>query len=129
MIEVHSKKAYLFNMKNITRNIFLVLLVACYAFVVSAEQRCISDGLHDYGKSRHLAATSKQAHSSGSRYLLKQGKNISSIPKIDVPTVAVLLDNKLWHNQTSQLVRFPLTIFFPPTFFSILYLPRGPTIA
>jgi hypothetical protein len=129
MIEVHRKIDYFLHMKNITRHIFLTLLVSCYAFVVSAEQHCISDGLPDYGKSRHLAATSKQANSSGSRLFLKQGKNISSIPRIDVPVVAVVLDIKLWHNQSSRLVRHPLNIFRPAAYFYILYLPRGPTIA
>jgi hypothetical protein len=129
MIEVHNKKDYLLNMKNIVRPIFFTLLIASYAFVVSAEQYCISDGLPDYGKARHLAATSKQAHSSGSRFILKQGKSISSTPRIDVPTVAILLDTKLLYNHSFRLVQIPLNIFFSPISFSILYLPRGPTIA
>ena len=129
MIEVHRKKDYFLNMKNSARYIFFTLLISCYAFVVIAEQHCISDGLPDYGKVRHLATTSKQAHSSGSRFILKQGKNISSTPRIDVPTVAVLLDTKLWHNQSFHLVLLPLNIFRPTPYFYILYLPRGPTIA
>jgi len=129
MIEVHRKKECFLNMKNSARHIFFTLLISCYAFVVSDEQHCISDGLPDYGKARHLATTSKQAHYSGSRFILKQGKNISFAPRIDVPAAGVLLDTKLWHSQSFQIVLLPLNIFLPTPYFFILYLPRGPTIA
>jgi hypothetical protein len=129
MIEVHRKKDYFLNMKNIARHIFFTLLISCYAFIVSAEQHCISDRIPDYGKARHLAATSKQVHSAGSRFILKQGKNISSTPRIDMPTVAVLLDTKLRHNQSFHLVLLPLNIFRSTSYFYIPSLPRGPTIA
>jgi hypothetical protein len=116
-------------MKQSIKHILLTFLISCYVFIVSAEYLCISEGLPDSGKTLHLAAIPKQTYPSGSRFLLKQGKNISSTPRIDLLAVADLSVTELWNNQFAELVRFSLNIFRPTAYFYILYPPREPTTA
>ncbi|MBI5476677.1 MAG: hypothetical protein HY964_08070 [Ignavibacteriales bacterium] len=116
-------------MKNIDRNISLILLVLFYVFIISVDRYCIPDGHLRSEKTRHLTTTTKQTHPCRYRLLLIQGRNVSSSTRINILALADVLDIQLFRKQFSQLIQFSIPEFCPTRSYNPLYLPRGPTTA